>query len=68
MTADRYYLTVDRQKRHEGDGYVAVISIGSPQVGDEKVTILTATVVPNMKTAKRWYREQLASKPWETRQ
>ncbi len=68
MSPDRYYLTVGRQKRPEGDGYVAVISIGSPQAGDEKVTVLSVDVVPNMKAAKRWYREQMTSKPWESRQ
>jgi hypothetical protein len=69
MAEDRIYLTVDRKKRQpQNDGYIAVISQGSPQVGDGNVVVLTVEVVKNRKEAKAWYRQQLIERPWEQRQ
>ncbi len=68
MGDDRIYLTVDNEKRPEGDGYIAIISHGSPQLGDSIVTVLDVTVAKNMKSARAWYRRQMQTKPWETRQ
>lgn len=68
MAEDHIYLTVDRQKRQpQNDGYIAVISQGSPQRGDEHCTVLTVEVVKNMKAAKAWYRRMKIERPWEPR-
>jgi hypothetical protein len=69
MAENKMYLTVDREKRKpQNDGYVAVISMGSPQLGDENVVILDVEIVKNMKEAKAWYKRMIVEKPWETRQ
>jgi len=68
MAEDRFYLTVDRERRQpQNDGYLAVISQGSPQHGDEECTVLDVCVVKSMKHAKAWYRRALIERPWETR-
>lgn len=68
MAQDRIYLTVDREKRKpQNDGYIAVISQGQPQFGDEEVTILTVEVVKNMKEAKAWYKRMKLERPWVRR-
>lgn len=68
MTENKIYLSVDRKKRQpQNDGYVAILSYGSPQLGDKNVTILTVEVVHNMKAAKCWYKQMLIERPWETR-
>ena len=66
MASDRMYLTVDRDR--ENGGLIAVISLGSPQVGDKEITILTVERVKNMKGAKAWYRRMKVEQPWATRQ
>lgn len=69
MSADRLYLTVDREKRQpQNDGYIAIITQGNHQAGDDPVTVLTLEVVQNMKAAKAWFRLMQAERPWETRQ
>lgn len=65
MAQDTMYLTVDREKKD--GGYIAVISLGSPQHGDEKVTVLTVDRVKNMKAAKAWFKRMKAERPWEPR-
>lgn len=64
---DRYYLTYDKDPKVPGM-LLAVISIGQPQLGHQKIIVCSATRVPNRKAAKRWYRHQMQTKPWETRQ
>lgn len=69
MNEDRIFLTVAREKRQpQNDGYIAVISQGSPQLGSEQTTILTLQVVRNRKAAMAWYRRMIVERPWETRQ
>jgi hypothetical protein len=65
MAEDRFYLTVGDDPH--GRGLLAIISFGSPQYGDENVTVLTLEVVKNMKAAKRWYKRMLIEQPWEAR-
>lgn len=68
MAEDRIYLTVDRKKRQpQNDGYIAVISYGQIQLGDEKCTILNVEVVKNMKEAKSWFRKMKIEQPWLAR-
>lgn len=68
MAEHQIYLTVDRQKRQpQNDGYVAVISQGSPQFGDGETIVLDVEVVKNMKEARRWYKRMLVERPWEAR-
>lgn len=65
MSLDHIYLTVEREKRQpQNDGYIAVISQGQPQFGDEKVVILDVEVVKNMKEAKAWYKRMKLEQPW----
>lgn len=67
MGDSRIYLTVGKKKLPDGQGYLAVISQGSPQKGDAETIVLDCEVVPNMKAAKAWYRRQMLLKPWEAR-
>jgi len=68
MAEDHYYLTVARERRQpQNDGYIAVISLGQPQLGDDHVTVCDVEVVPNMKAARKWFKRQVAEKPWEPR-
>lgn len=65
---ERLVLTVGCEKRQpQNDGYIAVISDGSPQLGSETVTVLTVEVVKNMKQAKEWFRRMKIERPWEPR-
>jgi hypothetical protein len=69
MAEDKIYLSVAREKRQpQNDGYIATLSLGQPQLGDLNVTVLTLTVVKNMKAAKQWHAKMLKERPWETRQ
>lgn len=69
MAQDRIYMTVDRKKRQpQNDGFIAVISQGSPQRGDDQVTVLSVEIVKNKKAADIWFKRQLAERPWEARQ
>ena len=65
MSENKFYLTVGDNPK--GKGLLAVVSLGSPQRGDEKVMVCTFEVVPNMKAAKKWYRRMLVERPWEMR-
>jgi hypothetical protein len=68
MAQDKMYLTVAREKREpQKDGYIAVITRGQPQLGDEEVTVLTVEVVKNVKEAKAWYKLMRVERPWELR-
>lgn len=66
MAEDRHYLTVGPDPK--GRGLLAIISEGSPQRGDKNVTVCTLELVKNMKQAKKWFRQMMAERPWETRQ
>jgi hypothetical protein len=69
MSESRMYLTVAREKRQpQNDGYVATITMGSPQMGDAETIVLDVEIVKNMKAAKQWYRRMLVERPWEPRQ
>ena len=65
MAEDRIYLTVD--KNPKGNGLLAVISQGQPQLGDDDVVVLDVTTVKNMKAARKWYKRMLIERPWELR-
>jgi hypothetical protein len=68
MAQDKMYLTVDKQKRQpENDGYIAVISLGQPQLGDQEVTILGIKVVKDRKEAEAWFERAKIEQPWELR-
>lgn len=71
MSEDRLYLTVGRKKEwnqtHTLYGYIAVISLGQPQLGDERTIICDVEVVDNMKQAKQWFKRMKVERPWEPR-
>lgn len=58
-----YYLTCGDNPN--GLGILAIISRGSPQFGDAEVALCDLEVCKNMKAAKKWYRRQMKTKPWE---
>lgn len=65
MAESAYYLTTGR------DSYgrlLAVISLGSPQVGDATTTVCSVEIVKSQAEAKKWYRRMMKEKPWVTRQ
>lgn len=66
------YLTVGREKEwnqtHTLYGFIAVISEGQPQLGDEHCTILDVEIVQSMKEAKAWFKRMKIERPWEPRQ
>ena len=65
--SERLYLTVAREKRQpQNDGYIAVISDGHVQLGED-CTVLTVEVVPNMKAARAWFKRMKVERPWEGR-
>ena len=66
MAQHKIYMTVGKNPR--GEGLVAVLTQGSPQRGDEHITVLTVTVVSSNAEAHVWYEKMLREKPWETRQ
>ena len=66
MSEDRMYLTVGDNPN--GGGLLAIVSLGQPQFGDERCTVLTLEVVKNMKEAKQWFRRMKIERPWEPRQ
>lgn len=65
MAEDRYYLTTG--KNPNGKGLLAIISLGSTQLGDENVTVCDLEVVKNMKEAKAWFKRAMAERLWEPR-
>ena len=68
MAENHIYLTVSKEKRQpENDGYISVISIGSPQRGDEDVKVLDVSVQPNMKSADVWFKKMKREQPWVKR-
>ena len=69
MAQNRFYLTVARKKRQpQNDGYIALISQGSPQRGDSETIVLSVDIVKNRKEAEVWFEQQLLTRPWEKRQ
>lgn len=72
MAEDHYYLTVSREKKWNKDhtlyGYIAIISLGQPQFGDEQCTVCDVEIVDNMRSARQWYKRMMVEKPWEPRQ
>jgi hypothetical protein len=66
MAEDHIYLTVD--KNPKGKGLLAVMTQGHIQYGDAECIVLTLEVVPNMKAAKKWFKQMKIERPWETRQ
>ena len=69
MAEDRFYLTISNEKRQpQNDGYIAVISMGSPQAGDESCTIMSVEIVQDMAEGRAWFKRQCSERPWEKRQ
>ena len=58
-----YYLTCGPNPK--GKGILAIISKGSPQRGDMQITVCDLEICENMKAAKKWYKRQMKSRPWE---
>jgi hypothetical protein len=67
MSEYKHYLTTAPHPR-KPDELLAIISHGSPQLGDKEVLVCTLTSVKTQEEAEKWFKEQLVTKPWETRQ
>jgi len=65
MSEGKIYLTFGKDSQGRK---IAIMSLGSPQHGDEMVTVLTLEVVKSTKEAKAWFKRMLVERPWETRQ
>lgn len=65
MAENEIYLTVG--KNPKGDGLLAIMSEGQPQMGDEKCTVLTLEVVKDMEEARTWFERMKVERPWEER-
>lgn len=64
MAEDVIYLTTGKDSKGR---LLAIMSQGSPQHGDEHVTVLMMEVVKNQKTARQWFRQMCVERPWESR-
>jgi len=58
-----HYLTCGQNPN--GDGVLAIISLGSPQRGDADVIVLKTGIFPSAEAAGVWFREQMETRPWE---
>lgn len=67
MSEHKYYLSTGPHPRNPHK-LIAVISLGQPQYGDKKVLVCTVTTTTTQAEAEKWFKEQLAIRPWETRQ
>jgi hypothetical protein len=62
----KLYLTVSPDKRQpQNDGYVAIISEGSPQKGDKDIKVLSIKIVSEQDEAKTWFKRMIIERPWE---
>lgn len=66
MARNKHYLSVAWIERK--GKYLAVISEGREKAGDKEVKICSLELFDNKKDAEPWYKQQLETKPWMTRQ
>jgi hypothetical protein len=59
------YLTTGPDK--EGRGLLALISDGSPQWGDEEITVLDVEIFQSIEEAREWFAEMQILQPWNRR-
>lgn len=66
MRKGRFYLTTlwDEEK----DAFICVISEGHAAAGDGEVIVCTVALHKTQRAARAWFRAQMKSRPWETRQ
>jgi hypothetical protein len=64
LAEDQYYLTWSVHPRERGL-FIAVISLGSPQLGDKNVKVLDVETVRSPAEARSWMKRQMKTKPWE---
>lgn len=62
--SEKYYLTTNPHPRIAGS-FLAIISQGSPQMGDRMVKVCSVEVVKSKAAAKLWWKGQMMTKPWE---
>lgn len=65
MAEDKFYVTVSRHPR--GDAYIALISLGHPNHGDENVTVCDIQNCETAAKGKAWGDAQLADPEWHKR-
>lgn len=65
MAENAYYLTTHPDPH--GRGLVAVITLGSPQMGDATTTICAAEIVGDQEAAEAWLARMVVEKPWVER-
>lgn len=66
MSDHTLYLTTKWfQERGE---FVAVLSFGQPQLGDENPVIVDVNAFKTKRECRAWFRRMKKERPWETRQ
>ncbi len=66
MAEYQFYLSIGPHPRIAGK-FVAVISRGQPQVGDDSAYVLDVEVCSSVEEAQTWGLRILAEQPWEPR-
>lgn len=61
MSEDKIYLTTGPDPK--GRGLLAIMSLGSPQLGD-KTTVLTLEIVEDQDAAHEWFARMKVQRPW----
>lgn len=62
MAEDQYYVTVSRHPR--GDAYIAIITLGSPQLGDKHVVVCDMQGCETEAKGQAWGKAQVADPEW----
>ena len=57
-----YYLTLNWSEKHYA--FLAVITLGSAQSGDENVDVMDSNTFPNKDEAMKWFKAQVHDEPW----
>lgn len=61
----KYYTSVGRDPR--GDAYIATITIGHPNRGDDHVTICDVTRCRTVAEGQEWAKKRLGDPAWHRR-
>jgi hypothetical protein len=61
---NQLYLTTDKMPDGR-PGLLAVISKGSPQLGDLNVEVLDLEIVASQEEADSWFKQMIVERPWE---
>ena len=66
MAEHKLYFSFNWDERLDR-GYIGVISMGSFQLGDKNVEVLSVELLPTEEEIKAWASRMLEEQPWKTR-